>query len=319
MPQAAGTRNRFFVDFKTVPPTILPATPTAMNDLSSGQSATPSSKNELGKAFAQALSAILKLHRKAGKKLSSRNVHRLRVAIRKCRTVASDAGEIDSSEHWEDLRKLGKELFDPLGHLRDLQVSLQVAKEVLPSEDELFRNLRRDLKEKIKEAKSAAVEAFDSFDRKQWKRWSKDLPDRLAEVLMREDELASIARNKLTSLKALHQRALRSKSPDAWHALRIAYKHFRYAIENFFPAAYQEWGETLGRVQDLLGEVHDLDVLRNRLQAIHTRRIPQAILSRVLAERNHRLDDYREMVRNGDVDFKRWRHALAPVPSNNEG
>jgi hypothetical protein len=42
-------------------------------------------------------------------------------------------------------------------------------------------------------------------------------------------------------------------------------KRFRYAVESFLPAQHAAWGPHLKRLQDLLGEGHDLDVLRARI------------------------------------------------------
>jgi len=45
------------------------------------------------------------------------------------------------------------------------------------------------------------------------------------------------------------------------HALRIGIKRFRYVIENFLPLHDERWGKDLKQLQDVLGEIHDLDVL----------------------------------------------------------
>jgi CHAD domain-containing protein len=49
-------------------------------------------------------------------------VHDLRVAIRRCRSVAKVMEEVDPDPAWLDMRKLGKKLFHQLGDLRDTQV-----------------------------------------------------------------------------------------------------------------------------------------------------------------------------------------------------
>src|SRR3954469_22478712 len=49
-------------------------------------------------------------------------VHDLRVAIRRCRSVAAVMREVDPHPSWKELRRIPKKLFRKLGELRDTQV-----------------------------------------------------------------------------------------------------------------------------------------------------------------------------------------------------
>ena len=60
----------------------------------------------------------------AGSTLAPDPVHDLRVAIRRCRSIAEGFSGIDSDRTWKKLRKLGKQIFVPLGRLRDSQVMI---------------------------------------------------------------------------------------------------------------------------------------------------------------------------------------------------
>src|SRR5271157_1224542 len=49
-------------------------------------------------------------------------VHDLRVALRRCRSLADGLMAIDADSSWKDMKKAGKKLFQALGDLRDMQV-----------------------------------------------------------------------------------------------------------------------------------------------------------------------------------------------------
>lgn len=111
------------------------------------------------------------------------------------------------------------------------------------------------------EQKREARAALGEFDRKQWRQWSRSLPQRAAHIRPGSGVFKHLALERWTAARDLHNRALRNRSKVAFHTLRIGIKRFRYIVENFLPEEHQAWSNDLKAVQDLLGEVHDLDVL----------------------------------------------------------
>ena len=59
-------------------------------------------------------------------------VHDLRVAIRRCRSVAAAMEEIDPDPAWPAMRKVARKLFHALGALRDAQVMNEWVKKLGP-------------------------------------------------------------------------------------------------------------------------------------------------------------------------------------------
>src|SRR5450756_2283295 len=62
---------------------------------------------------------------KASQEFAADPVHDLRVAIRRCRSMADGFMSVDSDPAWKAMKKLGKALFSSLGDLRDVQVMLE--------------------------------------------------------------------------------------------------------------------------------------------------------------------------------------------------
>ncbi|MGA9979803.1 MAG: CHAD domain-containing protein [Candidatus Sulfotelmatobacter sp.] len=126
-----------------------------------------------------------------------------------------------------------------------------------PAAQALLQILTRREAEQKREARAALGE----FDRKQWRQWSRSLPQRAAHIRPGSGVFKHLALERWTAARDLHNRALRNRSKIAFHSLRIGIKRFRYIVENFLPEEHKAWSNDLKSVQDLLGEVHDLDVL----------------------------------------------------------
>ena len=86
---------------------------------------------------------------------------------------------------------------------------------------------------------------------------------------------------------------MRNRSQAAFHSLRIGIKRFRYIVENFLPAEHKAWGNDLKEMQDVLGEVHDLDVLWATATSCHVfpdQDSRRRWYERILSERAKRLE-----------------------------
>ncbi len=276
-------------------------------------------------------------------------VHDLRVSLRRCRSLADGLMALDPDPNWKAMRKAGKRLFQRLGDLRDVHVMMEWVEklelnsiervplrqapgklspampasehgpEAVPNEssanptDPAAEALLKILTAREREQKLEAHAALEEFDRKQWRHWSKSLPARAARVRPDSPLFKHLALERWTAARALHNRALRNRSQLAFHTLRIGLKRFRYIVENFLPAEHKAWSNDLKEMQDLLGEVHDLDVLWATAVSCHVfpdqdsrRRWRQ----RILTDRTKRVDRYRsKMVGPGSL-WQVWRAAL---------
>ena len=302
----------------------------------------------------------------AGADFSADPVHDLRVALRRCRSLADGMMAMDPDPDWKAMKKAGKRLFQRLGALRDVQVMMEwieklqldpasVARTppVTNSEQEEEKHgsldlpiskqlgLRDDvpanesaqsaahldnfaapdpthtllqiLKARESEQKREARAALDEFDRKQWRQWSDSLPQRAARIRAGSAVFKHLALERWTAARDLHNRALRNRSQVAFHTLRIGIKRFRYIVENFLPVEHKAWSNDLKHMHDLLGEVHDLDVLWATALACHIfpGKDPRKNWhAHIVEERTKRIDEYRKRTVGPDSLWSIWRAGL---------
>ncbi len=270
-------------------------------------------------------------------------VHDLRVSLRRCRSLADGLMALDPDPNWKAMKKAGKRLFQRLGDLRDIQIMMEWVEKLHPTEarveqarverallpasppsqpsnesipdsgDPAAQTLLRILTAREREQKLEAHAALEEFDRKQWRHWSKSLPARAARFRLGNPLFKHLALERWAAARELHNRALRNRSQVAFHSLRIGLKRFRYIVENFLPAEHKAWSNGLKEMQDLLGEVHDLDVLWATAVSCHVLRDEDSRRrwrERILAERTERIDRYRKKMIGPDSLWQGWRAAL---------
>jgi CHAD domain-containing protein len=284
-------------------------------------------------------------------------VHDLRVALRRCRSLADGMIAMDPDPEWKAMKKAGKHLFQRLGALRDVQVMMEWVEKLHPTDaaqaipssssrqasptfDHELKNADSDTHEaehgggdagddslrdpathallailthRETEQKREARAALEEFDRKQWRQWANSLPHRAARIRPGSAVFKHLALERWTTARELHATALRNRSQVAFHTLRIGIKRFRYIVENFLPAEHETWSNDLKHMQDLLGEVHDLDVLW--ATALSCRVFPdessrKAWHARILEERSKRINEYRSKTVGSDSLWNLWRAGL---------
>jgi CHAD domain-containing protein len=255
-------------------------------------------------------------------------VHDLRVSLRRCRSLADGLMAFDPDSSWKDMKKAGKKLFQALGELRDMQVMQEWIEKLGdpnntndPSDrlsgDPVAAKLLVHVHAREAVCKQHAFKDLQQFDRKQWRQWSGTLPRRAARVRPGSVVYLHLALEKWTAAYDLHKRALRTRSQAGWHELRIGIKRFRYTVENFLPRQHALWGDDLKELQDLLGEVHDLDVLwamAVQIQAFPDVESRDRWRLKLNTERDKRIARYREKMVGRQSLWRVWRAQLPSGP-----
>ena len=244
-------------------------------------------------------------------------VHDLRVALRRCRSMADGLMALAPDHSWKEMKRAGKPLFSALGELRDVQV-MQEWIEQLGSPGGLLGNaLMSILAAREAEHKRRANIALQQFDRRNWKKWTNSLPRRASRIRTGSLLFKHLALERWTQAHDLHRRAIRSRSKTAWHNLRIGIKRFRYIVENFLPEQHELWIDDLKHLQDFLGEIHDLDVLWDTVVQMGAAQDPSALQwhEKILEERARRIELYREKMLGKHSLWFAWR---AQLPTGDE-
>jgi len=240
-------------------------------------------------------------------------VHDLRVAIRRCRSLAAVMEEVDTDSAWPEMRKVARRVFRALGDLRDTQVMVQWVKKLGPENDPLRAQLLASLETAEKQLSETALRVAAKFDEKGWTRLERRLRQRARLVPAGGLAAECLALERFEEAKELHNRALRTEKPKPWHTLRIGLKRFRYTLEGLLPDHYAAWSENLKRLQDLLGDVHDLDVLSELLKdtkAPEAAASPKVWQEKISLERHARIETYRQLTLGKTSLWHEWRHNL---------
>jgi CHAD domain-containing protein len=237
-------------------------------------------------------------------------VHDLRVALRRCRTMSDALSKVNPGPGWRKLKKTTRELFHDLGNLRDTQVERSWVKKLGPAGDPVRKHMLRLLSREEQTQGKAAEQALDRFDRKDWRKLTRKLASKARFFPLESVVFQRLALESLHEAVGLYQQARKRRSSIAWHQLRIEIKNFRYIVENFLPHRYEVWADDLKRMQDLLGDVHDLDVLRTKIRR-HTSGINPAIvavwLEKIGAQRKARLDEFLSKASSENSSWAVWR------------
>jgi CHAD domain-containing protein len=246
------------------------------------------------------------------------DIHDLRTAMRRCRSMAESLSEVNPDPGWRKLKKTTRKLFRALGELRDSHVKLEWIKKLAPASDPLRKLLVQSISERMAGQQETCQNAMAKFDPKEFRRLSKKLGDRAQFFPLESVVYQRLALTRLNEAALQHQVARKGRSRIAWHRLRIALKHFRYTLENFTPQHGESWMENLKHMQDLLGDVHDLDVLRREIWR-HKTKTDLAHIERWLElmqkRRARRLAGFASLVAVDPPVWQVWRSGFRSVPT----
>jgi CHAD domain-containing protein len=229
--------------------------------------------------------------------------------------MADALSEVTPCPGWRKLKKASRDLFHALGDLRDTQVERSLVKKFGVPSDPLRKHMMRQLAHEGKKRWEAAEKALDLFDRKKWRRCSRKLLSKSHFFPLESVVFQRIALDRLDEAACLYQEARKRRSAAAWHRTRIGIKRFRYIVENFLPRRYKAWAEDLEQMQDLLGDLHDMDVLRMDIRQQRAKfgtAIVAPWIEKIDAQRKTRLQEFLAKTSVEHSPWVSWRTGLQP-------
>jgi CHAD domain-containing protein len=213
-----------------------------------------------------------------------KDVHHLRVAIRRLHSLIGDVNGIFDAASLKQLRKALKKRANLLGRVRDHDVYIDALKKL----NETPENGRYSdtIAKLIDHSHSARKRAHRKVARTLSEASLKDLEERFSSAitaaleqpgLFRPANVQAAGREVISArLKDLADLARDIYDPfdeEGLHEIRIAAKRLRYALEAFAPVfdeEAQKLADEVARMQTFLGDLHDYDMwiggLRERLR-----------------------------------------------------
>ena len=253
----------------------------------------------------------------AGDKTS---VHQARVASRRLREALPVLGASADAEALDRADKRVRRITRALGPVRELDVTLSLLDE-LEAKD-------RAPKRAIARLRAAVTEERQKRRRQMLEEIKparlEKLRKRLVQVAAPErrtyasadaiGEAAGQAEYRARKLRAAIDRAGGIYLADRLHRVRIEAKKLRYALEIQRELTHSRSTARLNRLkhqQDLLGRVHDLEVLIDRTREVQAS-LPAAN-RRAMSELNRLIRALEDECREGHVEYMRGRPALLKI------
>lgn len=199
-------------------------------------------------------------------------VHDARVASRRLRAAMDGAAGAFPKPWFRSLHKSAKTITRSLGKVRDQDVLLARLSAGREAADPAMRPALDLLIERIETERDEARDALeDTFTRSRLRRLRKESRTRFAIARQKdrqlEDALPERAREQIdarvSELLAFQGTVSETDDAETFHDARIAVKRLRYTLELFEEAVGAEATHLIGDLkglQELLGDLHDLDV-----------------------------------------------------------
>ncbi len=216
------------------------------------------------------------------------NIHDIRVSIRRLETAYKILPKnVRKQKKMKSYMKQAKKLFKMNAKIRDFDIICANMESKYPDKTQnLVESLRDSRIEYIKNANRLALKISHLPSPKILKSALKEskLEKKYLKVL--DDIMLNIQKNTIISLRD-------EKKIDELHTLRKDYKKLRYSLELVSDKKTMlETLKNLKNIQDMLGQIHDMDMIIDHLRSIEQNSRYSDIISAEVLERTKRYNEF---------------------------
>jgi CHAD domain-containing protein len=229
-------------------------------------------------------------------------IHQARVASRRLRETLPLAQAVLDDDDVDQLQRRMRRLTRLLGPVRELDVTIGLAiehRESLPAEAPALSLVESRLTHERDARYAKVVHDLRPDKLRKWLDRASEIEEKLASARDTKPwrvELAERLRTRARQLLAAVEDAGLLFTPDRLHEVRIAVKRLRYVLELTGELQLARTGSRvteLKAAQDILGHLHDLDILVLQVQAAAGDRPPAKVVRQALDAASLRLDKER--------------------------
>ena len=285
--------------------------------------------------FARQLKRMKKFEPIAWEGLDPEGVHKMRVAIRRFRTILKAYRKLLGKKAVKPINRELRWLFKQLGEARDADVGEMAIREFiasLPADAALAAApYERHVRQRTVDAYTNLTAVFSGKRYRKLMRIlekvinagpRKDMTARAGDLTVAEAAERDI--NKYASRMIRHgDRIIAESLVEKIHKLRIEAKHLRYLLDFFSMAQSVRWKESIAeleKLQDLLGWHQDAITSRERLEAYHDS-LPTAgkdcelrlSIDRLISTENDRMESCRRQFPVAWREFKTVFERRTPI------
>ncbi|HEX6165016.1 MAG TPA: CHAD domain-containing protein [Vicinamibacterales bacterium] len=245
------------------------------------------------------------------------SVHQARVASRRLREALPVLGMRADEDQLDRVQKRVRRITRALGPVRELDVTLLLLAELEGKESAPLRAIERVRAAVLDERNKRRAEMLNEITPSRLDKLTRRLvrvaaPEERRHVTRNaKEEAAAQSAQRARNLKAAIERAGGIYLPDRLHRVRVEAKKLRYALEIQRELTKARAITGLNRLrteQDMLGRMHDLEILIDKARGVQGTLHPRD--RRGMSELNRLIRVLEEECREGHAAYMRGRTAL---------